>query len=146
MDTTPKNKNGWEQWGHHILLELERLNDYYEKIRDDHTKLKDVLIERTTDLSDKINNIQAQQNSYGIGEIKQWIKTYDDESVLSNIRDLKEWKKDISEIVSVTQLEKLHNDVQRLKSFQLKATTIFLVVQAMMGILLGAFKFQIIPI
>ena len=24
--------NGWAEWGHHVLAELKRLNEYYERI------------------------------------------------------------------------------------------------------------------
>lgn len=32
MSTSGGNKDGWQEWSKHVLLELERLNDCYEKL------------------------------------------------------------------------------------------------------------------
>ena len=140
-----KKDTGWSEWGHHILLELERLNRADEKIREDHAGLRDIFTNKLVELSNKIDTIVAVQSTCKIAEINTWTKNYDTESIISSVKDLREWKKDISEIVSVTQLDKLYDDVQSLKSFKVKATTIFIVVQTIMGILLSLFKFQILP-
>jgi len=61
-------------------------------------------------------------------------------SVLKDgIEDLKEWKKNVDEITSPTQLKELKSTVEDLKTFKTKAVAVFAVVQAIMAGLI-AFK------
>ena len=56
------------------------------------------------------------------------------------VDDLKEWRKDISEVASPTQLKELTNEVQSLKTFKTVATTVWAVVQIGFGIFIAYFK------
>jgi len=51
--------------------------------------------------------------------------------------ELKEWKKDISEVCSPTQFKELNQSVDDLKYFKTKAITIFVVVQTIMGVIIA---------
>ena len=52
---------------------------------------------------------------------------------LDTVDELKSWKKNIEEVTSVTQLKDLVKSVEDLKSFKIKAVTIFTVVQFLMA-------------
>ena len=56
------------------------------------------------------------------------------------VDDLKEWRKDISEVASPTQLKELTNEVQSLKTFKTVATNVWAVVQIGFGIFIAYFK------
>jgi hypothetical protein len=49
------------------------------------------------------------------------------------VDELKAWKEKVDEIASPSQLKELVSEVQQLKSFKIKAITIFTVVQFGMG-------------
>jgi len=53
------------------------------------------------------------------------------------ITDIKIWKDKLDEIASPTQLKNVLKEVEELKLFKTKAITIFMVVQAMMGLALA---------
>ena len=60
-----------------------------------------------------------------------------------DIIDIKEWRKDVSEIVSPTQLKEVRKDVDKLKTFKTVSTTAWVIVQILFGIaiaLFGVFK------
>lgn len=50
------------------------------------------------------------------------------------VQDLKAWKEKIDEIASPSQLQIKFDEVEELKTFKTKAVTMFMVVQAIMGI------------
>jgi len=50
------------------------------------------------------------------------------------VRDLKVWKEKIDEVASPSQLQIKFEEVEELKEFKIKAITIFMVVQTLMGI------------
>jgi len=58
------------------------------------------------------------------------------------VEKLQEWKEKISEVVSPTQLSDMARDVKDLKEFKTKSITIFLVVQAIVGVVLALIKFM----
>jgi hypothetical protein len=53
------------------------------------------------------------------------------------IQDLKMWKERIDEVASPPQLKEAIEDIEELKTFKTKSVTIFMAVQAMMGILMA---------
>ena len=57
------------------------------------------------------------------------------------VTELREWKRNIDEVVSPTQLQSLVNQVNDLNNFKTKAITIFAVVQFAMGAILFAMNF-----
>lgn len=50
------------------------------------------------------------------------------------VQDIKAWKEKIDEVASPTQLQIKFDEVEELKEFKTKAVTMFMVVQAIMGI------------
>ena len=50
------------------------------------------------------------------------------------VQDIKAWKEKIDEVASPTQLQIKFDEVEELKEFKTKAVTMFMVVQAVMGI------------
>lgn len=61
-------------------------------------------------------------------------------SLKYGVDDLKEWRKDISEVASPTQLKELTNDIQSLKTFKTVAVTVWAVVQVAFAIFITFFK------
>lgn len=55
----------------------------------------------------------------------------------SNLNNLKEWKKNMDEVISPTQLKDLKADVDELKIFKTKAVMIWIVLQTIIGIALA---------
>jgi DNA repair exonuclease SbcCD ATPase subunit len=53
------------------------------------------------------------------------------------IEELRSWKKDMDEVISPTQLKELRDQVTELEKFKIKAMTIFLVLQTLVGIALA---------
>lgn len=60
---------------------------------------------------------------------------------LSKVDDLYNWKKRVDDIVSPTQLEHVIQDVQDLKTFKVRALTIIIVIQFVLGIVVVLSKF-----
>ena len=56
------------------------------------------------------------------------------------VDDLKAWKEKIDEVASPSQLKELVDEIQHLKSFKIKAITVFTVVQFGMGAALWFMK------
>jgi hypothetical protein len=52
------------------------------------------------------------------------------------VEKLTDWKEKVSEVVSPTQLSEIVKDVKDLKDFKTRAITIFLVAQAIMGMVM----------
>jgi hypothetical protein len=50
------------------------------------------------------------------------------------VQDLKVWKEKIDEVASPTQMQIKFEEVEELKTFKTRAITMFMVVQAAMGI------------
>jgi hypothetical protein len=57
------------------------------------------------------------------------------ETIKGDVRELKEWKSKVEEHQSPTQLEKHLEEHDALKTFKTQAMMIFVVVQAIMGII-----------
>lgn len=57
------------------------------------------------------------------------------------VNELKNWKREIDEVVSPTQLKELTKEVAELKSFKTIAITVWAIVQFLTGIGLALIKF-----
>ena len=89
---------------------------------------------------EKLNN-SVEELSDDISDLRQEITKI--KSIKYDIIDIKEWRKDVSEIVSPTQLKEVRKDVDKLKSFKTVSTTAWVIVQILFGIaiaLFGVFK------
>ena len=53
--------------------------------------------------------------------------------------EVKGWKKEVDEVVSPTQMKELSNEVDDLKMFKTKSTTVWVVIQIVFGILATLF-------
>jgi|TARA_R100000908_G_scaffold64564_1_gene48946 ribosomal protein L29 len=58
-----------------------------------------------------------------------------------NYRELRLWKQAVDEVASPTQLKETIKDVSDLKTFKTQAVTVFLIVQAAVGISIALLKF-----
>lgn len=131
--------NSWPEWSKHVLKELERLNTNYENLNNKIDSLRTDVHEEIAEIRNDITKIKAMQ--YSLDELKAWKKTYEDEAVLKILKELKDWKEDVDEVVSPTQLKTYISSIQELQTFKTQAITIFLVVQTLVGIALALIKF-----
>jgi len=59
-------------------------------------------------------------------------------AVLENqVKELKEWREDVSEVYSPTQFSEDKKSIEELKAFKTKAITVFVVVQMGFGIVMA---------
>lgn len=130
--------NGWTEWSKHVLKELERLNSNYENLNNKIDSIKTDVHEEIAGVKNDITKIKAMQ--YGLDELKNWKKTYEDEAVLKIIKELKSWKGDIDKVASPNQLDTHILVIKELQTFKTQAITIFLVVQALVGIAIALVK------
>ena len=82
------------------------------------------------------NSIQALNTE--IQELKQEIAQM--RAREDRVDELKVWKEKIDEVASPSQLKELVDEIQNLKSFKIKAITVFTVVQFGMGAALWFMK------
>ena len=134
-----EERNSWPEWSKHVLKELERLNTNYENLNNKIDSLRTDVHEEIAEIRNDITKIKAMQ--YSLDELKAWKKTYEDEAVLKILKELKDWKEDVDEVVSPTQLKAYISSIQELQTFKTQAITIFLVVQTLVGIALALIKF-----
>jgi len=81
-------------------------------------------------LNDGIDGLHSELQSVKTG--MQKMAVLEDQT-----HELKEWKKDISEVCSPTQFKELKQTVDDLKYFKTKAITVFAVIQTIMGIVIS---------
>lgn len=74
-----------------------------------------------------------------IQELKKEIALIKDRE--DKVEKLQEWKDKISEIFSPSQLSDLSREVRDFKEFKTRAITIFLVVQAIMGLAIALIRY-----
>lgn len=67
-----------------------------------------------------------------VNEIKQEISKQ--EQVKYDLHDLKNWKHNVDEVSSPTQLKELQKEVESLKTFKTMSTTVWVVVQILFGV------------
>ena len=72
---------------------------------------------------------QLETMSSGIEGLRTELKARED-----RVQDLKVWKEKIDEVASPTQMQTKFEEVEDLKIFKTRAITMFMVVQAAMGI------------
>jgi predicted nucleic acid-binding Zn-ribbon protein len=100
-------------------------NEYSRLVLAELEKLND----KTEEISDDINDLRQE-----LTKIK---------SIKYDVNDIKVWRKDISEIVSPTQLKEFKGEIDKLKTFKTISTTVWVVVQVLFGVaiaLFGVFK------
>jgi len=70
-----------------------------------------------------------------VNEIKQEISKQ--EQVKYDLHDLKNWKHNVDEVSSPTQLKELQKEVESLRTFKTMSTTVWVVVQIIFGIVVA---------
>ena len=85
---------------------------------------------------EKLNN-SVNEIVVDMADLRQEITKI--KSIKYDIIDIKEWRKDLSEVVSPTQLKEVKKDIDKLKTFKTISTTVWLVVQIIFGIALALF-------
>lgn len=135
--------SGWSEYGQLVLKELERLNSNYESLNDKIDSIKSDVHEEISALKNDITKVKAMQ--YTLDELKAFRQKYEDAAVLKTLEEINKWKGEIDEVISPSQLKEYiintNKSLSDLKTFKTKAVTIFLVVQALMGIAIGVLKF-----
>ena len=79
--------NGWTEYGRLVLAQLESLSEGQEKLRKD-------MDDRFKEINDKI------------GDLK---------SAADGVKDLKEWKKEVNEVWSPSQMKEVKDELYRQK-------------------------------
>ena len=85
MASDKENKNGWNEYSRLVLAELETLNSKFQYLSEELTEAREDILKNGS----RIKRVQ-------------------DELV-----ELKEWRKDMSEIISPTQLKEVKKDVEK---------------------------------
>ena len=92
-------------WGQYSRLVLQQLETLSNGIEGLRTELQDV--------KNQLTELKAKED---------------------RVQDLKDWKEKIDEVASPSQLQIKFEEVEELKIFKTKAVTMFMVVQAIMGV------------
>ena len=71
-----------------------------------------------------------------VDDLVDWKKVMDKHAPITSIVEVNDWKKQIDELSSPKQLEQTLKDIENLKTFKTKALTVYVVVQALMGLAL----------
>lgn len=77
-------------------------------------------------------NIRVDDLTRNVNELKQDMSKQD--QVKYDLHDLKNWKHNVDEVSSPTQLKELQKEVGSLKTFKTMSTTVWVVVQIIFGI------------
>jgi hypothetical protein len=80
------------------------------------------------EIGDEVGKINAIKE--GVDILKEWKKEVDEVMPIRDMESIVEWKKKLDEVVSPTQLKELIIEVEKLKSFKIKATMLWVVIQA----------------
>jgi hypothetical protein len=93
-------KDGWNEWSKHVILELERLNKNYESLKD------------------SIESLHI---------------------ISSSIEEIKDWKSDVSEVWSPSQMKNAIKEIEENKTFKTQVKTSFLIANIVWGLVITAF-------
>ena len=85
---------------------------------------------------EKINK-KIEENTQDLNSLRQDLIKL--ESIRDELGEVKGWKKEVDEVVSPTQMKELSNEVDDLKMFKTKSTTVWVVIQIVFGILATLF-------
>ena len=138
-----EKSNGWNEWSKHVLKELERLNNNYESLSGKIDSIKGDVHEEVSGIKSEIVQIKSMQasNENSLDDIKSWKSRMEYNGVLKGTKELKEWKSSFDEIASPSQIKECIQKVDDQEKFKTQAITVFLVVQAMVGLAIALIKF-----
>jgi hypothetical protein len=143
MGNEDKNSNGWNEWSKHVLKELERLNSNYENLGTKIDSIKGDVHEEMSALRTNITKINSMQaaNESSLEDVKAWKSRMEYNGVLKSSQELLIWKTSFDEIASPSQIKECIQKVESQEKFKTQAITVFLVVQAMVGVAIALIKF-----
>lgn len=107
-------KNGWSEYGRLVLKELERLNDGQDKLKDEIDK-------KFQELNEKMTEFKSTEKE---------------------VDELKEWKENVQEVWSASQMKSAKDEIYKQKNQWAKVAGIIIVVQIIMSLII-AFRNQI---
>jgi|TARA_R100000908_G_scaffold64851_1_gene50302 DNA repair exonuclease SbcCD ATPase subunit len=107
-------KNGWSEYGRLVLKELERLNEGQDKLKDEIDK-------KFQELNEKMSEFKNTEK---------------------DVDEIKEWKENVQEVWSATQMKQAKAEIYKQKNQWAKVTGIIIVVQIIMSLII-AFRNQI---
>ena len=100
---------------------------------DNWSEYSRLVLKELETLATSIQSLNAE-----IQELKQEIARMRERE--DRVDELRDWKSNIDEIASPTQLQVKFNEVEELKQFKTKAVTVFAVVQFIMAMAMAASK------
>jgi hypothetical protein len=71
-----------------------------------------------------------------VDEFKKWKDLVENTMPVTDMKSITEWRDKMDEVISPTQLKEKIDEIDKLKTFKTKATTIWVVVQAIVFLLL----------
>lgn len=105
------SQNGWSEYGRLVLNELQRLNEGQEAMKKD-------LDAKFTELNLKISEFNSLERE---------------------VNELKEWKKNVIEVWSVSQMKQSKDEIYKQKGYYQKVIGVIITVQILVSLLI-AFK------
>ena len=133
-----KNGNGWHEWSKHVLKELERMNNNYELLNNKIDSIRADLREDIFNVKNEITKLKVLESD--TSDIKRWKENYENEAVLKTVKELKHWKEEMDDVMPLSQMKNCIDSINKLKTFKTQVVTIFLVIQAIIGIAITLFK------
>jgi len=85
---------------------------------------------------EKINK-KIEENTQDLNSLRQDLIKL--ETIRDEVGEVKGWKKEVDEVLSPTQMKELSKEVDDLKMFKTKSTTVWVVIQIVFGILATLF-------
>ena len=111
--TSPNGTDAFNHYVKALLTEIKEINNNVKNLEERIAELKNDMTKMTAQYSAKEGKLQ----------------------------ELEDWKKKIDEVVSPTQLSALAKQVDDLKTFKVKAVTVFAIIQFGMAVTLFLAKF-----
>ena len=91
-------------------------------------KSQDEFKAQLREIGDEVSKINSIKE--GVDNLKEWKDKVEEIMPIKDMESIVEWKKKVDEVISPTQLKELITEVEKLKSFKIKATMLWVVIQA----------------
>jgi hypothetical protein len=109
-----------------IDIIIHRLDEIRETQKDINNKL-DYLYEN-------INRID--KSIVVLDSITKWKDNLDEVISIDDLKSIKKWKNEVEPLLNKEEIDHLYNEIDSLKTFKVKAITIWSIIQAIMGFLI----------
>ena len=80
-------------------------------------------------------NTNYEKIQHELTEVKEELAVI--KSQQTTIGELRQWKKDMDEVTSPTQIKELKSEVAKLQTFKTVSTTVWIVIQILFGLLIA---------